>query len=342
MLGGRASARGARRRVARPTARSRRCRRRSSPRPYRPTGLSTAARAVVRLVDELSWLDAHRRRRRRPTGRARPSTRAACAVKVAAASVLERGADLLDAPQRAPDAAARRARRAPRRPRRAGAARDEKLPVRRRADGDGDHDHHLAGPELPRAGAELRRLADRRQRRPAPRPPSGAAGSISCSAASPQGCPARCRPRRSAPARTSSGTRCGCRTASAAPSGLGLAVLVADLAVPALLLGRARRAVGAALERAEHRAERSARPGSAPWSDSRRRGADRRSSAPTRPCSGCCCRRGPVRRVAPAAISFAAGQAAFTVTLLILFNLIAPEAGRSGSSGSRTSRSAAR
>ena len=43
--------------IARPTARSRRCTDvlRDA---YRPTGLSTAARTVVRLVDELSWLDA--------------------------------------------------------------------------------------------------------------------------------------------------------------------------------------------------------------------------------------------------------------------------------------------
>jgi hypothetical protein len=67
--------------------------------PYRPTGLSTAARAVVRLVDELRWLDAiviegapHQ-----------PGTPVG-AVNAAAASVLERGADLLDAPEQPPDA----------------------------------------------------------------------------------------------------------------------------------------------------------------------------------------------------------------------------------------------
>ena len=46
--------------------------------------------------------------------------------------------------------------------------------------------------------------------------------------------------------------------------------------------------------------------------------------------------------LAPATISFAAGQAAFTLTLLILFNILAPEGGRSGSCGSRTSPSAGR
>jgi uncharacterized membrane protein YccC len=65
--------------------------------PFRPTGLSTANRTVVRLVDELTWLDAiviqssgH------PEGV--PVNHAASAVRSAAASVLERGADLLERP----------------------------------------------------------------------------------------------------------------------------------------------------------------------------------------------------------------------------------------------------
>ena len=71
--------------------------------PYRPTGLSTAARAVVRLVDELRWLNTivlgaapHA-----PGMRVDPDV---VAVKRAAALVLERGADLLDAGERSPDA----------------------------------------------------------------------------------------------------------------------------------------------------------------------------------------------------------------------------------------------
>jgi hypothetical protein len=61
--------------------------------PYRPTGLSTSARTTVRLVDELSWLNSiviqpglHR-----DGGR-----RAALRVKEAAAAVLDRAADLLE------------------------------------------------------------------------------------------------------------------------------------------------------------------------------------------------------------------------------------------------------
>jgi hypothetical protein len=71
--------------------------------PYRPTGLSTAARTVVRLVDELRWLNTM-------VVQAAPHRHAttvdprAGAVKTAAALVLERGADLLDAPERSPDA----------------------------------------------------------------------------------------------------------------------------------------------------------------------------------------------------------------------------------------------
>jgi uncharacterized membrane protein YccC len=62
--------------------------------PYRPASLSTAGRTTVRLVDELGWLSAIvDQAARLPPGR--PVDRRACAVKVAAASVLECGAELL-------------------------------------------------------------------------------------------------------------------------------------------------------------------------------------------------------------------------------------------------------
>ena len=71
--------------------------------PYRPTGLSTAARTLVRLVDELKWLNTIiLQAAPRPHGTAHDPR--VGAVKTAAAAVLERGADLLDAPQRSPDA----------------------------------------------------------------------------------------------------------------------------------------------------------------------------------------------------------------------------------------------
>ncbi len=63
--------------------------------PYRPTGLSTGSRTLVRLVDEMTWLNTIViQPGRRAEGAA--AGRAACAVKLAAATVLQRGADLLD------------------------------------------------------------------------------------------------------------------------------------------------------------------------------------------------------------------------------------------------------
>ena len=63
--------------------------------PYRPASLNTSARAVVRLVDELNWVNAIVVGSVLPSA-GTPVNRAACAVKVAAAAVLERGAELLE------------------------------------------------------------------------------------------------------------------------------------------------------------------------------------------------------------------------------------------------------
>lgn len=62
--------------------------------PYRPASLSTAGRTTVRLVDELNWLNAIVVQSERAAP-GTPVNRAACAVRLAAAAVLERGADLL-------------------------------------------------------------------------------------------------------------------------------------------------------------------------------------------------------------------------------------------------------
>src|SRR3954471_422762 len=70
--------------------------------PYRPTGLSTAARTLVRLVNELKWLNAIVLQAA-PHPHASAPVPQVAAVKTAAAAVLERGADLLDAPQGSPD-----------------------------------------------------------------------------------------------------------------------------------------------------------------------------------------------------------------------------------------------
>jgi uncharacterized membrane protein YccC len=62
--------------------------------PYRPASLSTSGRTTVRLVDELGWLSAIVDQAARPTPGAAVN-RPACAVKIAAATVLEHGAELL-------------------------------------------------------------------------------------------------------------------------------------------------------------------------------------------------------------------------------------------------------
>ncbi len=62
--------------------------------PYRPASLSTAGRATVRLVDELYWLSAIVAQATQPSD-GTPPNRDVCAVKTAAATVLDRGAELL-------------------------------------------------------------------------------------------------------------------------------------------------------------------------------------------------------------------------------------------------------
>ena len=71
--------------------------------PYRPTGLSTSARAIVRLVDELRWLDAVVLRSTMGTGSV-PAAKQVRAVKLAAATGLEAAADLLEDSHQSSDA----------------------------------------------------------------------------------------------------------------------------------------------------------------------------------------------------------------------------------------------
>jgi uncharacterized membrane protein YccC len=71
--------------------------------PYRPTGLSTAARATVRLVDELSWVDVILAYSLPVTGQSAAS-RVTDDVKLAAATVMECGADVLAGAAASPDA----------------------------------------------------------------------------------------------------------------------------------------------------------------------------------------------------------------------------------------------
>jgi hypothetical protein len=65
--------------------------------PYRPSGLTTDARAVIRLVDELRWLNSIVMRSG-PELRRCAAPRSVWAVKIAAANVLERAAELLERP----------------------------------------------------------------------------------------------------------------------------------------------------------------------------------------------------------------------------------------------------
>ncbi len=71
--------------------------------PYRPTGLSTSARAVIRLVDEVRWLNTIINHAA-PGARPMTAHLRARAVKAAAGAVLDAGAALLDRPAIAPDA----------------------------------------------------------------------------------------------------------------------------------------------------------------------------------------------------------------------------------------------
>jgi uncharacterized membrane protein YccC len=65
--------------------------------PYRPTGLTTSARTLVRLVDELTWLDAILRHGDpKPMNADDGARRDAIEVKQAGAAVLDAAADLLD------------------------------------------------------------------------------------------------------------------------------------------------------------------------------------------------------------------------------------------------------
>ncbi|HEY1672955.1 MAG TPA: FUSC family protein [Streptosporangiaceae bacterium] len=64
--------------------------------PYRPTGLTTAARTLVRLVDELIWLD-EVLDQIPVTGHMGPVGAEVCGVKLAAADLLDQATPLLDA-----------------------------------------------------------------------------------------------------------------------------------------------------------------------------------------------------------------------------------------------------
>jgi len=65
--------------------------------PSRPTGLSVSSRAVVRLVDELLWMDSQLVEVNQPAFAATVTSQA-CRIRTSSAAVLETGANLLDRP----------------------------------------------------------------------------------------------------------------------------------------------------------------------------------------------------------------------------------------------------
>jgi uncharacterized membrane protein YccC len=68
---------------------------------WRPTGLSVSSRATVRLVDEILWLDSLVDEAARPTEHA-PSHEQDCHIRTASAAILQVGADELDKPSTSP------------------------------------------------------------------------------------------------------------------------------------------------------------------------------------------------------------------------------------------------
>ena len=224
----------------------------------RPDGRAAGRRAELAERDRRA---APRRRRRR-----RRSTARRCAVKAAAAAVLERGADLLDAPSGRRGELARGAAPSCARARgldgaRASAAAAAAHGRRRGRGGRADREFVSAlDPGFRAQELSFAVVADRGEHRPdrgrraaqlaraAARPPAGGPGRAAV-----RGPGAGRRPRRAAlglaaQQRARRG-RARARGARRQPDRR-----------PALVLGRARHAVGAALERAEHRPERRARP----------------------------------------------------------------------------------
>jgi hypothetical protein len=230
--------------------------------PYRPTGLSTSSRALVRLVDELTWLSAIMAEGAVPSDNAPRCDPEAHAARRAAAVVLERAADLLEDPRHA---GLEPLRAASEELREAMAAMERgatvRLPVDRPVDGtDAQVREFLSVLDLflPRAGTRLRNTAGREQRRARG---GGRATQLVRPAARPGA-------RRRAPA---AGLRAG---AGHRAHGVALGLAAQQPARrgrarhrghsgrghqrPALLLGAARHALRAEVERAEHRPERAA------------------------------------------------------------------------------------
>ena len=322
--------------------RSRRCRKRFFATPYRPTGLSTAARALVRLVDELGWLNADRRlpspardgdRPRGVPGEAR--RRRACSS--AGADLLERPVGLARAARPSAVVALRGALEA------VEAGASDRLPARWGSDDSviTALDPGFRAQELGFAASQIAANVELRRRWP-----SGAAGSDRMLGRQPAGLAGPLAAAQERAVAHVERHSVWLHNSVRGAVGLGLAVFVADVSRrAALVLGRARHPLGAALERAQHGPERAcaALAGTAAgfvigggaarrlvgtntpllWVAAAGRGPGRRHRA-----GGDLVRRRPGRVHAHAADPVQHHRS--------------PPAGRSGWCGSRTSRSAAR
>ena len=203
--------------------------------PYRPTGLSTRARTIVRLVDELRWLNRIVMQAGPPhRGRASIRTRTRSSPPPPRFSTARRGSarvpgrrDTIALQRRADTGCTREARRAGAWCRVEAARPSPWRTATSRRTADGPSDLTSLDPSFRAQEIELRRVAIAANielaaaaARPlagsAPRPPSGRGGRRAALRA------------RSAPAPTRSGTRSGSTTACGAAD-LGIAVLVAEL-----------------------------------------------------------------------------------------------------------------
>ncbi len=231
--------------------------------PYRLTGLSTSARIVVRLVDELGWLHAVLAQSPLLSSGVPPSelprNEPALTVKYEAIAILDAGADLLtdpDADEEALHHAVERLLLARKQIERHAAV---ERPVGRSAHAPEQEyldalDPSFRAQELTFAAAiiastiELTAAAERRGwiDRQLGRQPSGAGSALAAA-------------QKRATAHLERHSQCGCRTACAGAAGLGAChVRRQRERRSARLLGHPRHVVGAALQCVEHRPERTA------------------------------------------------------------------------------------
>ena len=302
--------------------------------PYRPTGLSTATRTVVRLVDEFGWLSAviQSGPRRRPPYRQPRGLRG----QVGSRDGTRAGSRSAGRDRRFGGRPARGARRgcvtlsrrwsALRPTRRPPSAR---APRRQLRATPATSSRRSTPPFAPRS---WRTRSPRSQATStSPQRPSGGAGWIGCWVASPEEWRARWRRRSSARRPTSSAARSGCTTACGAPSVSAWPSWSPTCPASSTRSGSCSAPCRCCVPMRSARARTS--PGASGYG-----GRLRRRSRPARAhrvqhdhLCGPAAARDPARRSrCPPPSRSRPGQAGFTVTLVILFNIIAPAGWRVG------------